>query len=689
MKHYLNYITSSVESYVKSKDTNYAIMIEGAWGSGKTYYWNNILRPKIEQIRNDYGIEKKMKTLYISLYGIRSIEELEKKMSNELIISMITDNKIKNALNGNIAKSFLDISGAVGKQISEKLLGVNVDEIISKVNDPEKFLNNLKKGYVLCFDDLERTKIPITEIMGFLNTFVEQDNIKMIIFCNEEELCKREANQNKELKLVAGTLFLEIDRKIPSSSLKTSKSDPSYESEKSSIDVINDFNTNFYNTNQEYNRIKEKLVGKTIKFNMDSESVLTILFGMIDNEKLKKDMNDNKTFIHSLLLKFGQPNIRILKHAMVDLEFIYNKITSKRKELRFKDIKVILVFILTYSIGLKTNQRGYERFKNIENNKQFEQEMLLSKSLDRKEVDFFVQYRNEFFREMNVYNNFFYKFVEVYIREGIFEETIFERELDILIQKLDENKLPVHEVILSDRFFELSNNEFSAAINETYDLIKNGDLQISRYFNAYLHFKYYVNEGLFYKSEAELFEDFIIGIETAENKNDRIPFNKMQLGEIIRKFQKYLNDESDEKVKYLLNKSIETLQNLDLKEEEFHIKEMLDELSVELNIDKLNREFNSIPIFKHANIDNLAKQIFQFTNPNLMNLIQQIQTRYNDSNMRQILQEDFEPLKNLSQLIQKEINPIENNQNPPQLNLYLLMKLNNTILNIIESDNVN
>ena len=36
-------IDKIIKDYVTAKDTDYAIMIDGEWGSGKTWYWNNVL----------------------------------------------------------------------------------------------------------------------------------------------------------------------------------------------------------------------------------------------------------------------------------------------------------------------------------------------------------------------------------------------------------------------------------------------------------------------------------------------------------------------------------------------------------------------------------------------------------------------------------------------------------------------
>ena len=44
-------LVESILDYIRSDYTDYAIMINGEWGSGKTYFWNNKIKPKIESMQ--------------------------------------------------------------------------------------------------------------------------------------------------------------------------------------------------------------------------------------------------------------------------------------------------------------------------------------------------------------------------------------------------------------------------------------------------------------------------------------------------------------------------------------------------------------------------------------------------------------------------------------------------------------
>lgn len=63
-------ILKEIMYYIDTDFYNYAVMIDGAWGSGKTYFVKHVLLKKIES--------NEKRVLYVSLYGISNIQELGK-----------------------------------------------------------------------------------------------------------------------------------------------------------------------------------------------------------------------------------------------------------------------------------------------------------------------------------------------------------------------------------------------------------------------------------------------------------------------------------------------------------------------------------------------------------------------------------------------------------------------------------
>ena len=66
-------IKGVVEEYLDKEHTDYAIMIDGEWGAGKSWYWDNVLTEQIKEIPtkdNTEGKPSMYKVAKISLFGI-------------------------------------------------------------------------------------------------------------------------------------------------------------------------------------------------------------------------------------------------------------------------------------------------------------------------------------------------------------------------------------------------------------------------------------------------------------------------------------------------------------------------------------------------------------------------------------------------------------------------------------------
>ena len=169
-------LVESILDYIRAEYTDYAIMINGEWGSGKTYFWNHKIKPKIEAMQVN---GKKLTPIYMSLYGISNLEEISKKIFIET--TQLMDKNLKKFMGasgvGSIpeyAKTGLDMANFFG-------VTQNGDRL-----DYAQFFSTDDK--VLCFDDLERANVDVIDILGYINNFVEHDHIKTIIICNEKEL---------------------------------------------------------------------------------------------------------------------------------------------------------------------------------------------------------------------------------------------------------------------------------------------------------------------------------------------------------------------------------------------------------------------------------------------------------------------------------------------------------------------
>ncbi|WPC74946.1 KAP family NTPase [Vibrio porteresiae] len=151
------------------------VLIDGAWGSGKTYF---IRKSLIEALNSKF----KQSVFYFSLYGISSIDDFRDKI---ISLSMTGDENASSL--GKIATKIID---GAANLVGEKGVGA----ILSGAAGAYKYsLYSTLDNCIFILDDLER--IPdenvIKNILGECLNLAESKNIKVLVVANEDKLdCK-------------------------------------------------------------------------------------------------------------------------------------------------------------------------------------------------------------------------------------------------------------------------------------------------------------------------------------------------------------------------------------------------------------------------------------------------------------------------------------------------------------------
>ena len=325
-------LVESILDYVRSDYTDYAIMINGEWGSGKTYFWNNKIKNKIEGLRLN---GRKYTTIYMSLYGISNLEDISKKIFIET--TQLMDKNLRKYMEANnqthipeYAKNGLDMANFFG-------VSQNGDKV-----DYSKFFSTEDK--ILCFDDLERANVDVIDILGYINNFVEHDHIKTIIICNEKELATKLKNSNLEMKTFIATYLLDKE----GGSSKTDK--PMVEKIQEKIEYV-------FDKANDYERIKEKLIGETFEYAPEFNYIINgILMRYESNPDLIRFLRENTYLITSTFNKSGTRNLRILKHALNDFKRIYELVSKSYPNISNKILQTMLIFTIAISFEIKARK---------------------------------------------------------------------------------------------------------------------------------------------------------------------------------------------------------------------------------------------------------------------------------------------------------------------------------------------
>ena len=179
--------------YIRKENTEYAILIDGKWGVGKTFFIKNSLKVKLQK-----EIKKTCRykgIIYMSLYGIKDITQLENKIIYSIIENGILSNNERKT-------SKMLINGAKTY--------INSLEKKDSIMDLIKMFQEISK-YIIIFDDLERCMISITELLGYINELIEHKNVKTILIANEDKMAEVESSyQNKEYYEIKEKLIGEV-----------------------------------------------------------------------------------------------------------------------------------------------------------------------------------------------------------------------------------------------------------------------------------------------------------------------------------------------------------------------------------------------------------------------------------------------------------------------------------------------
>ena len=182
--------------YLQNDVHTRALLINGEWGSGKTYFWDKCL--------SEIAKKENLTPIRISLGGINSIDAIEQGIARKILTP--TFEAIEQKKDSKVWRTIKSL-GKLASSFAEKQIGIDIVDLVTK-NVTE--LHDFSKD-VICFDDLERCALPIKEIMGYIGNWIEICNAKVVILVNENEIGFGQENrdqvkilyQNTKEKLVA------------------------------------------------------------------------------------------------------------------------------------------------------------------------------------------------------------------------------------------------------------------------------------------------------------------------------------------------------------------------------------------------------------------------------------------------------------------------------------------------------
>lgn len=512
-------IENAVREYLDKKDTKYAILINGGWGSGKTYYWFNHLKPLIEDhyIRlssTDYnsrveGENKYNRIYYVSLNGLKSEEDVKEK----LFFSFF---KSYSEVVEKSAKFMKPLINLISKLNKATPYGEFLGEVVNF--RPSQIMGILDfKDTIILFDDLERYR-DIVGILGFINNLVEHEGCKVIILGNEDEVRDTDKTSQKDF----------------------------------------------------YYRIKEKTIGKTLFFYPDEDTILANLIGKQDVD-VQFFLNKYKKIIKECMTRGAKRNFRILENIFSDFSYIYKTINDEE----LKDSALEALFKYLYSISIEINtecevskELRYSYLKELLNEPlgvRLIEEQFRTEEKEQQEIQK-DEYKKEFERIYYPYGLDLkeqFQSIYNYLVEGLLDEELLRADLF----RYKDELVTGQNILLYGAYWELSDSKFKELIEvQLINDIENGKIGLGIILSILSYIILFQSRGLLGKSVEEIEKIFTAGLDKIESLIELKDYNgfiysasRINKPEIVLKERSDLNDlysTVEARVKKLTKKAI-------------------------------------------------------------------------------------------------------------------------------------
>ncbi|PZO78069.1 MAG: hypothetical protein DI629_12880 [Mesorhizobium amorphae] len=254
--------------YLATADTDYAVMIDGPWGSGKTYFLKSFLDRRNASVLKWDPLSANGRYWYSSLAGVSTIGQVyEQFFASE---------------HGKSNRIALEIALRVSAYYSKNTVGTSEDA--AKIR--RAMLNPRER--VIVFDDLERSSMPVLEALALVNSFAK-DGVKVFVVANEEEI--RSSEQEK---------------KGNSTATEPARSD--------------------------YERQKEKFVSKTIRVGSDPDQVLPLFIARMRSPIAKASAERSEEAILDVFRASKMQNLRSLRQALEDFDHLIGVLEATLKD---------------------------------------------------------------------------------------------------------------------------------------------------------------------------------------------------------------------------------------------------------------------------------------------------------------------------------------------------------------------
>lgn len=434
-------ITEEILRYLKDESYNYAVLIDGEWGSGKTFFVNNTLTKEINKQEANLNTNRSVK--YVSLYGCKDMADVQENIA----WSFAEDarRKIKNRMKW----------GTTVEKVSSNILlsSQKIGNVIMKKFLPEASLYKISSdwlnlgSFIFIFDDLERCDCPVNEVFGFLNELVEHENTKVIIIANEKELMTIADTQSLELQY-----YLALDERVqwPKTDEDNVWSVICKKPEGVSLTELEKRRSLLFPVEEsgDYCRIREKLIGVTLKYDPNIPEIISQIIETSNCESSVKGMlRGKKESFEDTMEYYHHRNLRTFQFFLSKVTYLLGQLENIKIDQEYYEAISNQVISETFmqAVRFKSNYQPPKdnyTWLSIEQDTNFHS---VKQSVESGTYDY-KNYENEVLKYQNELKADVFSDDPYYLlyRQYYYQTQVWcEEQLDKMIKQLRTNKYPI------------------------------------------------------------------------------------------------------------------------------------------------------------------------------------------------------------------------------------------------------
>lgn len=476
-------IKEEVIRYLEDDNYRYAMLIDGEWGCGKTYFVTHELLDAITDYEKKHS---KRKVRYISLYGCKSVDEVEENIYCSMLDEQFYEkyNQIRN-INDFYGekKEKIKRTGKIIANVTRKFVGTVMQryEISYKAYEYVSDFFMMNKN-IFIFDDLERCGCSPNDILGYINGLVEHEGAKVILVAYEEEIGFLYEIGKKELQyMVAADERIQVPQEESIfSSIGQREDKPVMDIE----ELVRRRGKIFADMeiNQQYIRIREKLIGMTLEYETD---MVAIMHRLIHNSKntveLKRRLNDNVQGFIGTMVTYEHRNLRTFQFFLSKIKYLVEQFNEA--EINKKYASAAMDFMIGNCFMLCVEYKA-----------------------DVKEPE-------ERFAKICFQNERRLKSVKDYVEHSSFDKKGFETEIAVYIESELSNRLPSDDPYsqLYNLYYIRTQVWVEEKIEQVLKKLKNNEYRFNIYSNMLVLFlqliEYGFPEEILLKAEQYMIEN--------------------------------------------------------------------------------------------------------------------------------------------------------------------------------------